>query len=204
MGQSQLASNLVRIIGERGLTDAGLSKKAGRHPSTVYNITSGRSKHPRHDTVRDLARALGVTEQELTSAPRTAGIDLIGNARDDGKIKRTRLQVLSVDDLDVPVAGRYEAVLFRGESAGRFIDGDLLFFRRPRGKATLAEAFYRTSVVQTSCGQLLIALVMPGKKAGVVELHPIGRDGKVISDRCRWATPIAWIRCGGFDATAAE
>jgi Helix-turn-helix len=47
-----------------GMTPSGWAKKAGLHPSIVYDYLNGQSR-PRPQTIRDLAEALGVKSSDL-------------------------------------------------------------------------------------------------------------------------------------------
>ena len=59
-----LGANLARMRHERGMTQAGLSDKAGLARETVSRIEAG-TTYPRTDTVMKLCRALGCRPDEL-------------------------------------------------------------------------------------------------------------------------------------------
>ena len=48
-----------------GLSQKGLAQLAGLNDTAVRDIVSGRSRHPRHDTIQKLADALGCSAAEL-------------------------------------------------------------------------------------------------------------------------------------------
>ena len=51
---------------KKGLTQAKLAEIAGIRQGVLSYIESGRTKHPRIDTMTAIAKALGVTVDELT------------------------------------------------------------------------------------------------------------------------------------------
>lgn len=64
-------SRVARLVKERGVAAAALSRELGRNPTYIRDVTTGRSRAPRGDSLDRLARALGITMQELI-----AGTDL--------------------------------------------------------------------------------------------------------------------------------
>ena len=71
-GFPYLAENLRSLIGERHMSAAALSRASGIPRCTISNIIGGRRDNPRCSTVFALARALGVTMEELCCPPSTA------------------------------------------------------------------------------------------------------------------------------------
>lgn len=64
MTASNLGSNIKRIRGLRGLTQAQLAEIAGLSTIGISNIETG-TRHPRPGTLEAIAKALGVSEIEL-------------------------------------------------------------------------------------------------------------------------------------------
>jgi transcriptional regulator with XRE-family HTH domain len=60
-GTSGFAARLKKLRGEAGLTQAELAERAGMHPRGIAKLEQGDRPSPSWDTVRALARALGVT-----------------------------------------------------------------------------------------------------------------------------------------------
>lgn len=65
MAERHLAKELKRRMAVHGLSQKGLAKRAGLNDTAVRDILSGRSKHPRQDTIQKLASALGCSVAEL-------------------------------------------------------------------------------------------------------------------------------------------
>jgi len=63
---SPLARNLRRLREERGLSQDRLSKLADVSHNTVIKIETGAIQSPTVDTAQKIARALGVTLDQLT------------------------------------------------------------------------------------------------------------------------------------------
>ena len=59
--------NLLRVMKERGLDAATLSKMAGLNPRAVKDIEEGRSQSPKLQTAVAIADALGVDLSDLLS-----------------------------------------------------------------------------------------------------------------------------------------
>lgn len=57
--------NLAKFRKEKGLTQEGLSRKAGISYHTLIKLESGRIKNPKIETVFKLANALGVSINNL-------------------------------------------------------------------------------------------------------------------------------------------
>lgn len=58
-------TNLLRLMAERGMKEAELSKAAGLNPRAVTDIRENRSASPKISTVFALARALNADPAEL-------------------------------------------------------------------------------------------------------------------------------------------
>jgi transcriptional regulator with XRE-family HTH domain len=67
MEKDTVGKRLIVIRERRMWTQARLADKAGVSPTTVSGIESGRISRPHFDTLRKLARALGVEPEELVS-----------------------------------------------------------------------------------------------------------------------------------------
>jgi len=65
MPKSPLARELERRMREAGLTQKALALNAGLNETAVRDILTGKSRHPRHDTVQKLAAVLGVGAADL-------------------------------------------------------------------------------------------------------------------------------------------
>lgn len=64
--------NLLRLMRERGLSEAELSRKAGLNPRAVTDIRENRVRSPKLSTVFALAQALGQDPGEMMGlGPRT-------------------------------------------------------------------------------------------------------------------------------------
>lgn len=64
MTASNLGSNIKRIRGLRGLTQAELAERAGLSTIGISNIETG-TRNPRPGTLEAIAKVLGVSEIEL-------------------------------------------------------------------------------------------------------------------------------------------
>lgn len=58
---------LSRLMADRGLKEADIVKASGLPQATISNILRGKSKYPRHPTVRRLAELFNFTIEELLS-----------------------------------------------------------------------------------------------------------------------------------------
>lgn len=58
-------ANLTRLMADKGLTEATLSKRAGLNARAVTDIREGRAQSPKLSTIFALARGLGVDPAEL-------------------------------------------------------------------------------------------------------------------------------------------
>lgn len=67
---SVLNENLKREREARGWSRGDLARKSGVHENTIADIERGRSRMPAHDKVVQLARALGMTPDELCPVER--------------------------------------------------------------------------------------------------------------------------------------
>lgn len=65
MAERHLAKELKRRMAALSLSQKGLAQSAGLNDTAVRDIVSGRSRHPRHDTIQKLADALGCSAAEL-------------------------------------------------------------------------------------------------------------------------------------------
>ncbi|MEM7123250.1 MAG: LexA family transcriptional regulator [Pseudomonadota bacterium] len=65
MAERHLAKELKRRMAALSLSQKGLAQLAGLNDTAVRDIVSGRSRHPRHDTIEKLAEALGCSAAEL-------------------------------------------------------------------------------------------------------------------------------------------
>lgn len=61
--------NLLRLMREKGMSAAALSRAAGLNPRAVKDIEERRANSPRIATVAALAGALGVSEATLLGLP---------------------------------------------------------------------------------------------------------------------------------------
>lgn len=59
--------NLAKLRKEKGFTQEGLARKADISFHTLVKIESGGIKNPRIETVKKLAKALGVNLDDLVS-----------------------------------------------------------------------------------------------------------------------------------------
>lgn len=64
--ESVLVTNLRRLLEEKKQSPTGLGKKIGKSPAVVNKILDGTTTSPRIDTLRAIAKALGVSTVELT------------------------------------------------------------------------------------------------------------------------------------------
>ncbi len=74
MAKTALALEIERRMGPAGLTQKGLAIKAGLNETAVRDIRTGKSKHPRHDTVQKLAAALGCSAADLLEPGRAVSV----------------------------------------------------------------------------------------------------------------------------------
>ena len=65
MAVETLAERVARLREAAGLTQAALAAKSGLTLSNLRQIEQGATANPRIDTMRQLAKALGVTLDEL-------------------------------------------------------------------------------------------------------------------------------------------
>ena len=63
-----IAANARRLRAELGLSLNALAKRLGWRYQTLHKIESGKTRNPRLETVRALAKALGVTVDGLVGA----------------------------------------------------------------------------------------------------------------------------------------
>lgn len=70
-----IREELARLREDHGWTQAELADASGVPQTTISNIESGHTQHPRADTVRALAKAFAVSEEALWGdAVATAGV----------------------------------------------------------------------------------------------------------------------------------
>jgi len=60
-----LSTRIQAVLDERGMTQADLARATGLSTAIVSQIVSGKTKDPRFDSVVKIARALGVSLDEL-------------------------------------------------------------------------------------------------------------------------------------------
>ncbi|MFQ5572723.1 MAG: helix-turn-helix domain-containing protein [Nitrosopumilaceae archaeon] len=60
-----IAQNIKKYRKKKGISQDKLSKLTGVTYNTIIKIESGSTKNPRVDTLRDIAKALGVTVDNL-------------------------------------------------------------------------------------------------------------------------------------------
>lgn len=65
MAKSPLARELEKRMQSADLTQKALALKAGLNETAVRDILTGKSRHPRHDTVQKLAAVLGISAADL-------------------------------------------------------------------------------------------------------------------------------------------
>jgi transcriptional regulator with XRE-family HTH domain len=73
VARSEVQSRVVGFREERMWTQGRLAEEAGVSPTTVSGIESGRISRLHFDTVKKLARALGVESRELLIRARERG-----------------------------------------------------------------------------------------------------------------------------------
>lgn len=64
--ESELVTNLRRLMDEQKISGIALGKKIGMSPAVVNKILDGTSKSPRYSTLSAIARALKVSVEQLT------------------------------------------------------------------------------------------------------------------------------------------
>ena len=76
-----VASNIKRLMEERGLDAAKLARQSDINPTGIYDILSGKSRSPKVETIAKVARGLGVPIaaifDEHWTAPRDERSDLM-------------------------------------------------------------------------------------------------------------------------------
>jgi transcriptional regulator with XRE-family HTH domain len=91
-GTSGFAARLKQLRAEAGLSQAELARKAGMHPRGVAKLEQGERPSPSWDTVRALARALGVSceafDDGSTPAPEGAAAGVREEASEPAGAKR--------------------------------------------------------------------------------------------------------------------
>lgn len=71
-----VARNIEAAIARKGLNPAEVARRAGLNPTGVYDILSGKSKHPRLDTIRKIAvHGIGIPIAALFAEPSEDAID---------------------------------------------------------------------------------------------------------------------------------
>jgi phage repressor protein C with HTH and peptisase S24 domain len=85
MAERHLAKELKRRMAVHGLSQKGLAQRAGLNDTAVRDILSGRSRHPRHDTIQKLADALDCSVAELLD-DRMGPVVRAGGADSDGYV----------------------------------------------------------------------------------------------------------------------
>jgi len=65
MAKLSFGMKLKRLREKRGLTQNALAKKAGLHLTTIGKMEAGMRGNPKSDTLRNLAKALGVQIAKL-------------------------------------------------------------------------------------------------------------------------------------------
>ena len=71
-----VAKNLEAAMDRKGTNPAEVARRAGINPTGVYDILSGKSRHPRLDTLHKIAvKGLGVPFHVLFSDPDADRID---------------------------------------------------------------------------------------------------------------------------------
>ena len=58
--RTTLVENIARLMAERGLSTADVTRLMGHAGTRLYDVLNGKSQHPRADTIQAIADALGV------------------------------------------------------------------------------------------------------------------------------------------------
>ena len=82
MVDTHLVRELKRRMAAGGLSQKRLALAAGLNETAVRDIVSGRSRHPRHDTIEKLAAVLGCSAAELFDG-RNGALARTGDSGDD-------------------------------------------------------------------------------------------------------------------------
>src|SRR5579885_3484154 len=106
--ETDLVRRLRLEMRRKGLTDAGLAKKAGLNLTAVRDILKGRSISPRYKTVKALGEALGIGATALTSPLSESDYEKSVDSVSD-------LMQISVKEVDVRAAAGGGAVDQREE-----------------------------------------------------------------------------------------
>lgn len=128
-----MPTDIKELIEKSGLSQSELSKRAGLTPLTVSNIKTGKTKNIRSDTLKRLASALGVKEEDVvvpvatngTKAPKAKKAPIKEEAKepaaifpdDPGSALRYRIGVLSGEIVE------REAEIRRCDKALEALDG---------------------------------------------------------------------------------
>ena len=73
MAKSPLARELEKRMQSAGMTQKALALSAGLNETAVRDILTGKSRHPRHDTIQKLAGVLGIGAADLIEPYRPRG-----------------------------------------------------------------------------------------------------------------------------------
>lgn len=76
-------AELKQYLKSRGMTYKDLAEKCNVPESTLKNLFSGATKHPRIDTMQAIERALGITSEPNLSADQKELFELIQSLSDD-------------------------------------------------------------------------------------------------------------------------
>jgi phage repressor protein C with HTH and peptisase S24 domain len=116
MAKSPLARELERRMDAAGLTQKALALKAGLNETAVRDIRTGKSRHPRHDTVQKLAAVLGISAAELIE-PKVAAAAR-GAAR-EGPLATPGGELVFVPVYDIAAAAGHGTLIDADAESGR-------------------------------------------------------------------------------------
>lgn len=135
----KLTERLAEILQERDLNPSALARQAGLPRDAVRDILTGRSKHPRADTIAKLAAALGVDAGSLIGIGAVAGLPNAPTAEQELPIRWEVAggQWLAQDDLRDEPYGYHTSLRVKGyERIPQWLErvrGDSMSKRLPDG-----------------------------------------------------------------------
>ncbi|MCE8432628.1 helix-turn-helix domain-containing protein [Rhodovulum sulfidophilum] len=194
-------AGLERIMDARGLRAAPLSEAAGLSKSFIRDLRRGKAASPKLDTAMKVARALGISVEEILAAANgsVAGVPTISIA---GRVGAgAKVPVFEAYErgagpqVECPVGLSPQgiaAVEIVGESMEPvYSAGDLLFYSRPTHEGVPSEAIGRRCVCECERGFGWIKLVKLGSQPGYFHLIALNPDAENQHDvRLKWAAPV--------------
>lgn len=199
-------NNIARLRRERGLSLAQLAERMGPgwYPQKIERREKNDTKLP-SDEVPIFARAMGVSDAEITGKRRTVAVAGYVGAGAEIIPFDDHEKYAGIDEIDCPLGldhAHVVAVRVRGASMFPLDDGSDLFYAKEHD-GVAEDAINRLSVVKLADGRMFVKHLARGSKPGLFTL--ISSNAPPIQDvEVEWAARVLmWLPGVSGDSLAA-